>query len=59
VEVKLKVAQSYTKAAAGKGITRDKKKPAASSGLNLFSWRRIEETVSSCCIARDFANLSS
>jgi hypothetical protein len=35
-----------------------KKKPAASSGLNLFSWRRIEETVASCCIAKHFANLS-
>jgi hypothetical protein len=23
---------------------KSKKKPAAGSGLNLFSWRRIEET---------------
>jgi hypothetical protein len=34
-----------------------KKKPAASSGLNLFSWRRIEETDASCCIAKNLANL--
>jgi hypothetical protein len=34
----------------------DKKKPARESGLNLISWRRIEETSEVCCGAQRLSN---
>jgi hypothetical protein len=35
------------------------KKYPPGGGLNLFSWRKIEETYASCCIAQELSNDSS
>ncbi|MCE3604190.1 hypothetical protein LXA47_11305 [Massilia sp. P8910] len=38
------------------GQPAGKKKARSGSGLNLFSWRRIEETDAVCCAAENKSN---